>query len=753
MKVVQVILPMPFEEAFDYILPDSFEGMAREAVGRLIEVPFGQGLKFGLVISADAPTAPEHKLRVAVRLLDVRPYDAGFIEFLKFTAHYTLQPLGAVFAMTVTSAKALSPPREQVLYRLDAARWEAQEGRPSQARCNIATALEGGALGISQLAQKSGASKSTVTAMEKAGLLTRITAQMERAAPPPYTSQDAEPAALSPSQQEALSQLLPITGAQQHKTVMLEGVTGSGKTELYGAAMEHILTGSDERPQMLILLPEIALTTQIVSRISRRLGVRVTLWHSSLTAVQRRDNWQAITRGDAQVVIGARSALFLPFANLRMIIVDEEHDAGYKQEEGVPYHTRDMAVLRGYKQDFPVMLVSASPSIETLANIRTGKYTHVTLGERHGKAVMPDVRIIDMTKQPLDHGQWISPMLREKIALGIARRQQSLLFLNRRGYAPLTLCRTCGYRFACPDCSAWMVLHRRRDDKAKVRDLLDLMQKEEDGKPRAFLQCHHCGHYEQLPPECPECGSEDSFTPCGPGVERLEQEVISYFPTARSLLMTSDNINSIARAKEQVRAIESGEVDIIIGTQMVAKGYHFPALTLVGVIDADMGLEGGDPRAAERTWQLLHQVSGRAGRSELRGEVFLQSYAPQSHLLQTLKDGDKDAFIRAELSRRKAALMPPFSRLCAFIFSGKDERALKQSIYEMLRHSPRDDAVRILGPAPAPISRLRGKYRFRLLLQAHPKFPLQRYIRTWLNAHTPPSPVHLKIDIDPYNFM
>ncbi|HEY8963228.1 MAG TPA: primosomal protein N', partial [Alphaproteobacteria bacterium] len=482
----------------------------------------------------------------------------------------------------------------------------------------------------------------------------------------------------------------------------------------------------------LILLPEIALSNAFLGRFRERFGVEPALWHSALTEAQRKATWKAVAQGQSRVVIGARSALFLPYADLGIIIVDEEHDQAFKQEDGARYNARDMAVLRAHLGNMPIVLVSATPSLETMLNVRTKRYDAVHLPDRFGGARLPDVHLINLKETPPERGNFLAPPLTAAIAQTLEQGEQALLFLNRRGYAPLTLCRACGHRIECPNCSAWLVEHK------KIKKLI----------------CHHCGVTTPIPISCPKCGANDSLVPIGPGVERIAEEVKDMFPQARTVVLASDTTGDDGAALHQsLEAIRSHAVDIIIGTQIIAKGHHFPKLTLVGVVDADLGLTGGDLRASERTWQLLHQVAGRAGREAAAGKVYLQTWMPESRVMQSLASHDRDAFIHIELAERAQAHMPPFTRLAAIILSGTNPAKVEEVARTLARSAPRADGLSILGPAQAAIYKLRNHYRWRLLLEADKSFPMQDYIRDWLQSAKTPSTVRISVDIDPYSFL
>lgn len=550
------------------------------------------------------------------------------------------------------------------------------------------------------------------------------------------------PAELSDAQSAAAVQLKK-TAKDGFSVTLLDGVTGSGKTEVYFDTMAKMLKNQEKNdieswPQILVLLPEIALSVQWLKRFEERFGFEPQLWHFGVSPAKKRATWQKVARGEVSVLVGARSALFLPYRNLKLIVVDEEHDQSYKQEDGVIYHARDMAVARARFEKIPIVLVSATPSLETYFNVKSGKYHELSLPARHGGAQMPQVEMLDMRKAQLKRGAFISEPLREALTQTMARGNQAMLFLNRRGYAPLVLCRACGHRFQCPTCSSWMVLHGQNPSL----------------KGKGILRCHHCDRREPLPDTCPACGAKDNLHACGPGVERVLEEVKSFLPKARTALMASDMMHNYQLLYDTVMAIERGEVDIVIGTQMIAKGHHFAGLALVGVVDADLGLAGGDLRAAEKTYQLLHQLSGRAGREHVAGTVILQSFMPEHPVMKALLSGDRETFLKAELAARKSAQMPPYSRLAAIIVEGKKEEQVIQTAKTLAsRFTNHDSRTTLLGPAPAPLYMLRGKYRYRLLIKADRRVNLPDYVRGWVEAVKAPSSVRIKIDIDPVGFL
>ncbi|ONG47438.1 primosomal protein N' [Pseudoroseomonas deserti] len=728
MARLRVLLPLPLAGAYDYRVPAVWA--EAPAAGSFVEVPLSGRSMIGVVWDGEAdPDLPEKKLRDIRAVLDVPPMTASLRKFVDWVAAYTLNPPGAVLRMAMSAPSALEPPASKAGWRLSAAGQRAKrgEGKLTETRRRVLDAIEPGDVqSAAAISAEAGVSSGVVRGMAEAGLLESALMPAGEAFPAPDLTRPGP--LLGGEQQVAAAALRQATAAQAFGVTLLTGVTGSGKTEVYLDAVEECLKLGR---QALVLLPEIALSTQWLERFERRFGVPPALWHSELGSRRRRDTWRALAEGRIQVLVGARSALFLPYPDLGLIVVDEEHETAFKQEEGVVYHARDMAVVRARLSQAACVLVSATPSLETLTNAETGRYAALHLPVRHGGASMPAVSLIDQRATPPERGRFLSPPLVEAVHATLAEGQQAMLFLNRRGYAPLTLCRSCGHRMRCPNCSAWLVEHR----------------------VRRCLQCHHCGHAEPIPPHCPECHSESSLTPLGPGVERVQEEAELLFPEARRLVMASDTIAGPAAAAEAARAIAAREVDLIIGTQIVAKGWHFPHLTLVGVVDADLGLAGGDLRAAERTVQLLHQVAGRAGRAEAPGRVLLQSWSPEHPVLEALVAGDLDGFMAAEAEARRPGHWPPFGRLAALIVSAEDEREADRVARDLGLSGPAGEGVQVLGPAPAPLALLRGRHRRRLLLKARRDIAVQPLLREWLGRVQIPASVRVQVDVDPVSFL
>jgi len=694
--------------------------------GSIVVAPLGPRQLLGVVWEPDAlPSDAEvgdNRLRNLLAVADVPPLRPALRRLVEWTASYYLAPPASVLRMTLASTSALEGARTALEYR-------ATGTAPPRLTPQRAQALEriGDRQGlVRELAGLAGVSDAVIRGLCKAGALEAVEVDID--SPFPVPDPAFAPPRLAEDQQAAANTLAAAVDARAFGPTLLDGVTGSGKTEVY---FEAVAAALRQGRQTLVLLPEIALTEPFLKRFAERFGCEPVAWHSGLRSTQRRRAWRAIASGEALVTVGARSALFLPYRNLGLIVVDEAHETSFKQEEGVHYHARDVAVMRGKFEGCPVILASATPAIETRQQVEIGRYAELRLPGRYGAAEMPDIEAIDLIKEPPPRGRWLAPRLVAALGDRLDRGEQSLLFLNRRGYAPLTLCRTCGHRFQCPNCTAWMVEHR-------------LVRR---------LACHHCGHVEPTPRVCPECQNEDTLVPCGPGVERIADEVAALFPAARVAVVTSDTIWSPAKAAEFVGRMEAGDIDIVVGTQLVTKGYHFPNLTLVGVVDADLGLEGGDLRAAERTFQQIRQVSGRAGRGEKPGHVFIQTHSPKAQVMQALITGDSEAFYEAETEARREAGAPPFGRYAAIVVSSEEQPAAHDIARLIGRSAPEVEGMAVYGPAPAPLAMLRGRHRYRLLVHARRALDVQDVIRDWLGALDWPAKVRIAVDVDPYNFL
>jgi primosomal protein N' (replication factor Y) len=720
-RTVRVLLPLPLADAYDYSVPGGLD----VAIGQFVIVPLGKRETLGVVWGDGTGEVAAAKLRDIIEVLPALPMADPLRRFIDWVAAYTLAPPGAVLRMAMSSPSALEAPKTELVYRpsVDAG----DTLKLTAARRRVLEVLKDGpAMAAAELAHLAGVGTSVVKTMAVAGLLDTVERIVRRSFPRPDGGRDGP--TLSPAQKTAADGLIEKVKAHSFSATLLDGVPGAGKTEVYFEAIAAALAMSR---QVLVLLPEIALTAQWLKRFEDRFGCSPAAWHSGLTSLERRETWRAIAEGRIGVVVGARSALFLPFADLGLIVVDEEHDTSFKQEEGVCYNARDMAVVRARLVAAPVVLASATPSLESVTNVASGRYTVLHLPARHGGNQLATISAVDLKRYSPERGRWLSPPVLEAMKKTLAAGEQTLLFLNRRGYAPITLCRSCGKGIECPQCSAWLVEHRFR----------------------RMLVCHHCGYSEPPAATCKSCGAVDHFVACGPGVERLAEEAHAAFPEARVELFTSDSLMNREEATAAIERMIAGEIDILIGTQMAAKGHHFPNLTLVAVIDADLGLNGGDLRAAERTFQLLYQVAGRAGRHERPGRALIQTHAPEHPVMQALVANDRDRFVAAELAGRSDAGMPPYGRLASLIVSGPDPAAVDNVCAAIARHVPQKDGVTVLGPSVAPMALLRGRHRRRFLLKTGRDTAVQPLLHAWLGQIGLPASVRLQIDVDPYSFL
>jgi primosomal protein N' (replication factor Y) (superfamily II helicase) len=705
----------------DYRVPD---GMEVEH-GTVVVAPLGPREVVGIIWEAErlpAAEVTESRLRPIREVLPVPPVPAPLRRLIEWTADYYCAPIQAVARMALSSTAALRGGGMVTEYRLSGL----EPARLTPQRAAALDALTGEQATIRELAAIAGVSEGVLRGMANAGLLEAVRVDSNR--PFARAVPDFAAPVLTADQHAAAQVLTSAVQAGRFAPFLLDGVTGSGKTECYFEAIAEALRAGR---QVLVLLPEIALTQNFLRRFEARFGAPPVLWHSSVKASERRRAWRAVAAGEAQVVVGARSALFLPFPNLGLIVVDEAHEVSFKQDDGVRYNARDVAVIRARFEAVPVVLASATPALESMQLAEAGVYTRIALPARFGGAELPAIRLVDLRVEAPPRGRWLAPRLIVEMRERLARDEQSLLFLNRRGYAPLTLCRHCGHRFQCGNCTAWLVEHRlsRR------------------------LACHHCGHQQPVPEVCPECATPDCLVACGPGVERIADEVTELLPEARLAVVTSDTLNTPERIADFVAGAEAGLIDVIVGTQLVTKGYHFPELTLVGVVDADLGLEGGDLRAGERTFQQIAQVAGRAGRGAKPGEVLIQTRAPEAPVIAALAAGDRDAFYAAEAEARRQVGAPPFGRWAAIIVSSEDEAEAREAARTIGAARPNLPDIAIHGPAPAPMAMLRGRHRYRLLLNARRSSEVQRVIRAWLDPLRMPPGVRVAVDIDPYSFV
>ena len=721
-ELVCVLTTQPIDRALDYKAPEG--GCFR---GAFVEVPLGPRKVLGVVWGAGRGDFDISKIRSVIRVLDVAPMRDELRLFLEKSGEYTLTSMASMLRLATRAPGLMDPPAMRKIY----VRGTLHEGvKLTEARKRVLDILDeyGGApFTLGELSELAGVTSSVVKGLVKLGVV--LEQNTPRDAAFPMLDASASGKNLTDAQSQAAQALREIVAQDHYATALLRGVTGSGKTEVYLEAVAQTL---GQGHQVLVLLPEIALTAEFLTRVQARFGALPAEWHSGVTMTDRRRIWKMVGQGGAQLVIGARSALFLPFQNLGLIVVDEEHDKSYKQTDGVMYNARDMAVLRASLSGGKVILASATPSLESWVNAQTGKYSLVELDDRFGAAVMPDMHAIDMRAETLPSTRWVSDQLVSLINTRLQRGEQSMLFINRRGYAPVTLCRACGQQIGCDACDARMVEHRFLNR----------------------LMCHQCGETKPVPTQCPHCAAEDRLAPVGPGVERLAEEAKVLFPDARISVLSSDMFGTARALKDEIRSIANGGADIIIGTQLVAKGHNFPLLTLVGVIDADLGLQGSDLRAAEHTFQLMRQVAGRAGRAAKAGAAYLQTYQPEHPVIRAILAGDEDGFWQSEASARQAAGVPPFGRLAGIIISASNV----EQAFDLGNHLARNDGplrqinAQVFGPAPAPIARVRGRYRVRMLIKADKTAPLQRAISQWVSNVTLKGDLRLVIDIDPQSF-
>jgi primosomal protein N' (replication factor Y) len=717
---VPVLVPMPADRPYTYAVPD---GMA-VVPGSIVRVPLGPREVAGIVWDGAGEAVDARKLRSIAQHFDCPPIDQPTRRFVDWIAQYTLSPPGMVARMLLRAPEAFDP--EPWIEGLACTGGEPDRLTNARRRV-LELARDGLAWTRSGLAHAAGVSVTVVDGLKAQGVFET------RFIPPRPVVAEPDPGYAAPEfmpgQQDAADRLRASASAGAFGVTLIDGVTGSGKTEVY---FEAVAAALESGHQVLILLPEIALTQAFIERFHDRFGAPPAQWHSDLAPRMREKVWRQVAEGTVRVVAGARSALFLPFSDLGLIVVDEEHDPAYKQEDRVFYNARDMAVVRGRIGGFPVVLASATPSLESRVNAAQGRYERIVLPARYAEAALPEIRAVDMRRAPPARGGFLSPVLLGAMKDTLERNEQSLLFLNRRGYAPLTLCRVCGHRFGCPVCSSWLVEHRFRGQ----------------------LVCHHCGHAEKRPEACPECGTLDHLVACGPGVERIAEEVVAHFPDARTIVLSSDLMGGVKRLRLELEAIAKGDADIVIGTQLVAKGHNFPNMTLVGVVDADLGLANGDPRAAERTFQLLSQVTGRAGRTGKKSAGLLQTYQPDHPVMRAIVSGDAEAFYERETAERERAQLPPFGRLAGIIVSAATRLDAESHARLLRRAAPPAGGISVLGPAEAPLALVAGRHRFRLLVHGERRSDMQAFIRALLAAGPKPrGSVRVQIDIDPQSFL
>ena len=722
MPIARILFPLPLPEPFDYEVPEGLGVVA----GSYVRAPLGKHERTGLVLEIlDDAAGAGRNLKPVSDVYPVPPMPRAMRTFIQWAAQYTVAHPGHILGMVLRARGALAPSPTETRYRLTGK----APARLTEARVKameIAEKMEPAS--AASLAAEAGVSSGVIKGLAESGALQAEEVDVDAPFPAPVLESPGRE--LTDEQVAAAEYLRRAVRASKFETVLIDGVTGSGKTEVYFEAIAETLR-SDPDAQILVLLPEIALTQAILSRFEERFGAEPARWHSGLADKERRRTWREVAHGRARIVIGARSALFLPFQKLKLIIIDEEHDGSFKQEDGVTYHARDMAVMRAKLESAMVILASATPALETVVNAEQGRYALLKLSARPGTATLPDIELVDLRQAPPEKNQWLSPHLIHAMQETLAAGEQSLLFLNRRGYAPLVICKSCGERLKTPGTENWLTEHRYT----------------------GRLVCHVTGYSIPKPQTCPHCGAADSLMGVGPGVERIAEEVRVLLPEARIEIFSSDTALGGEGTRDIIDRMERGEIDVLIGTQIVAKGHNFPRLTLVGVVDADSGMKGGDLRAGERTYQLLSQVAGRAGRADRPGRALVQTYAPDNPAMMALADNDRDGFLQIERDVRAELGLPPFGRLAAMILSAPSADLVDSIAQDIIANAPNGDGIEVFGPAPAPITVLRGRHRRRFLVKSPKSVDLSAYMAAWLARFKAPSTVRISVDIDPYSFL
>lgn len=722
MPTARILFPLPLPEPFDYSVPPEFTIEA----GSYVRAPLGKNIRTGVVWEMAADDVGEgRELKSVEGVYPTLPMTEEMRRFIEFTARYTVASPGAVLAMTLRSREGLNLSPTETFYALT----DVRPARLTPAREKLIAAAETiGPAPSSKLAEAAGVSTGVVKGLSDGGTLSAQKVDIDAPFPEPNLTLKGK--TLTEEQTRAADEMVAAMQAGSFAPFLLDGVTGSGKTEVYFEAIAAALSKNDSA-QVLVMLPEIALTQAILTRFEERFGVAPAPWHSGLSDKQRRRTWRETAHGRARIVIGARSALFLPYQNLSLIIVDEEHDGSYKQEDGVRYHARDLAVMRAKLEGAGVVLASATPSLESNVNAEAGRYRKLSLSARPGAARLPDIALVDMRTHPPERGQWLSPILRTALAETLQRGEQSLLFMNRRGYAPLVICKSCGEKLKSPGTESWLTEHRYTGQ----------------------LVCHVTGYSIPKPKRCPHCGADDSLIGVGPGVERVMEETRLLLPDAQIEVFSSDTVAGGEETRSLIARMADGEIDVLVGTQIVAKGHNFPGLTLVGVVDADAGMKGGDLRAGERTYQLLSQVAGRAGRAEKPGRALIQTWQPDDPAMQALKNGDRDGFLKIEREMRAMLAMPPFGRLASLLLSAPSADGVNAFAADVAKAAPHGDSVDVFGPASPPLSVIRGRHRRRFLVQSPKTVDLSAYLAAWRKSIKVPSGARIAVDIDPYNFL
>ncbi|MCX8045025.1 MAG: primosomal protein N' [Desulfobacterota bacterium] len=801
-RLLEVAVPLPLTSVFTYRIPEALG--ERVATGTRVLVPFGRRIITGYVLG-EASSTPDAEIKDIIDILDPEPlFSSADLQFYRWISQYYCHPLGLTIktalppGLTVTyeDRAALTPEGNQARtdpqteprlrqflellhargprtlkslrthlgvqgfsntlnalcragfvrilrspgrsIRIKTERWFSATGAQPERRLTerqravLACITEHGRVSERMLRERFGQCSHVCSVLEQSGLITAQKCETFRLSPEQELCCIEAEHVLNDEQRAALALLEPALDGQRFYPLLLHGITGSGKTEVYLQVMQRVI---DRGSQCLYLVPEIALTAQLYDRISSRLKVPVVMLHSGLSDGERFDAWRMIRAGTMKVVIGARSALFAPCKDLGAIIVDEEHDSSYKQEDGLRYHARDMAVVRAKMASCVVVLGSATPSLESFANAESRKYAYATLTRRIENRPLPRVQIVPLNakssrSKPVPI---LSDPLREALALHLAKGRQSILFLNRRGFAPVYVCQTCGAALRCPNCAVSLIYHRAEK----------------------HLRCHYCGFIRGLTGECPACGSY-FLTWLGWGTERLEAELATLFPTARIARMDRDTTSRRGTVRTIVNAMSRGAIDILIGTQMLVKGYHLPQVTLVGVVCADQSLHFPDYRASERTFQLLTQVAGRAGRGEIAGEVIIQTYTPDHYSIRCAQHHDYHAFYTQEMKTRRDLGYPPYTKMIILRCEGTNRAQVStgaQTLGEIARQlDPARTGIEVLGPCPAPIERIRNRWRYHMLLKARSSQRVRTFAQTIVDRAQrcmQKTGVSISLDVDP----
>lgn len=725
--IVKVLIPNVINTGYDYRLT------AKAEVGDFVRVTVMNRQYVGVIIGNGDSNLDVSKIKPIIEVCNFGHLSHSDIDWIYKMSNWTLMAPGAVLRLILNVPDAFLPPKTEQLYRVNFD----SKVKMTDARQSVFDAFQSNdndAMSVNDIINIAHVGNAVIKGMIKSGALVESMVREKTNNDFVYEYFDTKNVVLNKEQQSAANILKTAINKNEFSVHLLDGITGSGKTQVY---FDAVLNAYNNGKSVLLMMPEIALTAQFMDRFKQRFGNPPVVWHSNLTSARRRNIWQGVARGDIRIVVGTRSALFLPWQNLGLIVVDEEHDPSYKQEDMGNYHARDMAVLRAKIANFPVVLASATPSVETLHNVALGKYNRIRLMSRFGGATLPKIETIDMrTARPdvykindEEKSGNLSPKLCDEIRNTLDEHKQVMLFINRRGFAPIVQCKKCGWVCECPDCSMSMNYHKHLNK----------------------MVCHMCGKMASVPRTCPKCGADVSMR--GAGLEKIEEEISVKFPNAKTALVSSDTIMSREALERLVHKMENGEIDIVIGTQILAKGHHFPNLTLVGVVDADMGLFGTDFRSGEHTFQQLFQVAGRAGRGEFPGRVLLQTYNPEHPVIRAICSGDRDEFMGNDMKSRRAAKMPPFGQLIAVIVEANKETTLKKYCDDLARVAPQLNGGKIMGPIAAQIYQIRNWYRMRFLVSGTANANLQPIVRDWLNKIKTPTNVRVKIDVNPMNFM